>query len=151
MNLTFTEKKQWESSILQCHLLFFHRLGPGKSSVTVPMPRLHLFSQRGTYKVDDIWEYFRKWSFTAQCLLGQSSFIKDRSSNRWYQLPVGSGSDSFSVSFIDILSLRLKSMCYRPHWRTDMPCNLKKTLNISWWKFFPKTEFKAKITTVFSE
>lgn len=52
--------------------------------------------------------------------------MKDGSSNMFYQMPVGSGSDSFSVSLIDILSLRLKPTCYRLGWKTDIPCNLKK-------------------------
>lgn len=52
--------------------------------------------------------------------------MKDGSSNTCCQMPVSSDSDSFSVSLIDILSLRLKTTCYRRGWKSDIPCNLKK-------------------------
>lgn len=103
-----------------------------------------LFNQRGIHKVDEIWKLFSKRSFTAQCLLGQSSFMKDGSSNMCFQMPLDSGSDSFSGSFIDILALRLKSMWYRPGWKTDIQCNIKKLTTFPEVNFVPSQNSKQK-------
>lgn len=95
MKLAFIQKRQWESSFI---LIFFFCFKHRNGTVLFPIPRVHLFNQGEIYQVDEIWKSLRKQGFTAQCLLGQISFMKDGPSNVCHRMTMSS--DSGSLFFI---------------------------------------------------